>query len=384
MRILVLATKAPWPPSDGGRLLLLQTLQGLAAAGHRVTLVVPAAGGERRCEELAAWCELRLVDARPPGRLWSGLRAQLARRPASIVRHSLAPVRREVERLLAERRFDVVHAEQLQALPRIRFRVPLVLRAQNVESDLWQATSRLRGGWRGKLLAVEARRLAAWEGAAVRRVDLTVALTRPDAERLRQLGGVAPERVAVVAAPFPPELPAAETRLAGEPAVMVLGSAGWLPNADGAAWFRERIWPAVRHELPGARLHEPSPADSREAFAPGSILAVPLRIASGVRMKILEAWARGIPVVGTPEAVAGLEAVPGRELLVAQDPAGFAGAFARLHREPGLAASLIAAGRSALRERHDPAALARELAALYGESASSVLRATGSVPSSPR
>jgi glycosyltransferase involved in cell wall biosynthesis len=105
--------------------------------------------------------------------------------------------------------------------------------------------------------------------------------------------------------------------------------------------------------------------DSTQAFATGSILIVPLRIASGVRMKILEAWARGVPVVATPSALAGLEVEDGREALAAADAAGFARALARLRNEPALAASLVEAGRRSLRERHDPARLAGELLAVY-------------------
>lgn len=98
-----------------------------------------------------------------------------------------------------------------------------------------------------------------------------------------------------------------------------------------------------------------------------AVLAVPLRIASGVRMKILEAWARGVPVVGTPEAVAGLGAHHGRELLVAEDAAGFTAAFLRLHREPSLARSLVAGGRAALRSRHAPRETTRALLGVYQE-----------------
>jgi glycosyltransferase involved in cell wall biosynthesis len=94
---------------------------------------------------------------------------------------------------------------------------------------------------------------------------------------------------------------------------------------------------------------------------------VPLRIASGVRMKVLEAWARGVPVVGTPAALAGLDAEDGREALAAAGSEGFVRAFARLHREPGLASLLVDAGRRALRERHAPARVAADLLAAYAE-----------------
>jgi polysaccharide biosynthesis protein PslH len=448
VRLLVVATKAPWPPVDGGRLLLLRTLEGLAAAGVRATLVAPLDPRRYALETVAAalapWCEPQLVLARPAGAASTLLRSAGHRQPLTISRHTLPAVRRRVEGLLAARRFDLIHAEQLQALPqalppaRAAHR-PVVLRAQNVESALWAAAP-------GRPLALEARRLAAWEGRAVAGVDATAALTAIDAAALRRLAAAAgsPQaRVVEVPAPFAAELPPGPRGLPGKPAVAVLGSLGWRPNEDAVAWFTSEIWPAVRRALPGAELHvfgvargsaakpapgggprsagparaaatdtvapagglpaanpgaaaiaadgaatavpgvrpasgadrdaergitwHAAPADSAAAFACGSIHAVPLRFGSGVRMKVLEAWARGVPVVATPEGAAGLEAADGEELLVARDAAGFAAAFRRLCEEPGLAAALAAGGRAALRRRHDPAAVARRLLELYAE-----------------
>jgi hypothetical protein len=427
VRLLVVATKAPWPPVDGGRLLLLRTLEGLAAAGVRATLVAPLDPRRHALESVAAalapWCEPQLVLARPAGAASTLLRSAGHRQPLTISRHTLPPVRRRVEGLLAARRFDVIHAEQLQALPQALAPAraghrPVVLRAQNVESALWAAAP-------GRPLALEARRLAAWEGRAVAGVDATAALTAIDAAALRRLAAAAgsPQaRVVEVPAPFAAELPPGPPGLPGKPAVAVLGSLGWRPNEDAVAWFTGEIWPAVRSALPAAELHvfgvargsaaEPAPpvggggpagqrtaepagavamapaaaavaargrdaergitwhaapADSAAAFACGSIHVVPLRFGSGVRMKVLEAWARGVPVVATPEGAAGLEAADGVELLVARDAAGFAAACRRLCEEPGLAAALAAGGRAALRRRHDPATVARRLLELYAE-----------------
>jgi hypothetical protein len=405
VRILVVATKAPWPPIDGGRLLLLRTLEGLAAAGVRATLVAPVDARRHSPEAVAAalgeWCEPQLVPARPAGAASTLLRSAGHRLPLTIARHTLPAVRRRVEGLLAARRFDLVHAEQLQALPqalapaRARHR-PVVLRAQNVESALWAATGQ------GRPLALEARRLAAWEGRAVAAVDAAVALTAIDAAALRRLAvaaGSPRARVVEVPAPFAAELPPGPAGLSGEPAVAVLGSRGWRPNEDAVAWFTGEIWPAVRRALPTARLHvfgiapgsrggssaataphssaaaaedrgitwHGAPADSAAAFACRSIHAVPLRLGSGVRMKVLEAWARGVPVVATAEGAAGLEAADGVELLVARDAGGFVSAFLRLREEPGLAAALVGGGRAALRRRHDPATVAQRLLEVYAE-----------------
>jgi glycosyltransferase involved in cell wall biosynthesis len=114
----------------------------------------------------------------------------------------------------------------------------------------------------------------------------------------------------------------------------------------------------------------PAPADSGEAFPEGAVLVVPLRVASGVRMKILEAWARGVPVVATPEAAQGLEATDGRELLLARDSGEFAHALRRLHEEPGVAAALVSAGCDRLAARHEPAAVAARLVEVYASALS--------------
>lgn len=388
MRLLWVTTKPPWPPTDGGRLVAALTLEALARAGHDVEVFAPALGASVPHQAAAdAGCALRAVAAAPRPLWHAAPRALFTRAAVSIVRHTLPAVRAAVaRRLAAAPAVDVVVAEQLQALaqcgPAFGRALPVVLRAQNVESDLWAAAAGARP-WLHPLLRYEAARLAADEGAAVRRVAATVALTGGDAARLRRLAeraGRAPAPpVVAVPAPFPARWPSAGEALQGVPAVVLFGSAGWRPNAAGAAWFVEHVWPAVHTALPEARLHafgtpstgaagvvaHAAPADSRAAFAPGSVLVVPLHMASGVRVRILEAWARGVPVVATPQAVAGLEAEHGRELLVARDAIEFVQALRRLAAEPALAAALVAAGRARLAATHAPERVAARLTELF-------------------
>ncbi len=399
MRVLWIATKPPLPPVDGGRLVQKLTLEALAARGVEVTLVAPLFPGFDQAaleRDLSTFCEPHLVPVEHRS-LWRSLAAaRPGGLPLAVARHAHPAVARRVAALVvaratSDRPFDLVHAEQLHALPQARpaaeAGLPVVLRAQNVESDLWRAAADLLAGSalapRALVARLEARRLARWEGRAVRQAAQTVALTRPDARRLEELAGRAGKRVEVVPAPFPAELPAGPRPLPGQPAVVILGSAGWAPNRDAERFMVEDVWPVVRRRLPGAVLHlfgngggagesetdgverHPAPEDSAEAFAPGSVLAVPLRVASGVRMKILEAWARGVPVVATPQAAAGLGAEDGRELLVAADAEGFASALSRFAAGPELGGSLVTAARRRLAEHHAPAEVARALMAIY-------------------
>jgi hypothetical protein len=381
-------TKPPLPALDGGRLVAEATIRALKEAGNEVTLVAPfdprREDGGRCAEALRECCEPVLVASAPRPLLASALLSLPRRQPVSIVRHTHASVRRRVEEMLAERTFDVVHAEQPQALAQCAAAfargVPVVLRAQNVESDLWAAAALGRPA-AGALVRIEAGRMARFEAEAVRAAAATVALTARDADRLGRLSGL-PDKVHHVPAPFPASLPAAGTALPGAPAVVLVGSGGWLPNERGSAWFLSTVWPELRRALPAAVLHvfggspaaapaaegmarHPPPADSRDAFAPGAVLVVPLTFGSGVRMKVLESWARGVPVVCTPAAALGLEAEDGRDLLLATTARDFVDALGRLCREPGLGPALTASGRQRLLSGHAPDRVASRLGAVY-------------------
>jgi hypothetical protein len=386
MRLLWVVTKAPWPPIDGGRVVVANTLRALAAEGHELTLVSPfdPDGQDRQQLEahLRQFCEPRLVAASPRSLARAFVRSKCDGIPLAISRHVQPAVRHEVARCLSLTRFQLVHAEQLQALPQcepaVRQSVPIVLRAQNVEADLWAGLARF---WRllRPIAAHECARLARYEGEAVRTVAATVALTARDADRLRELTA-ADGTVQHVPAPFPEWLPSEARPLSGAPAVVLLEN-GWWPNREGTAAFVSRMWPWVHGQMPAAVLHlfgtsvpsrlpggvvvHPPPAESGVAFPLGSILVVPLRVASGGRIKILEAWARGVPVVATAEAAAGLEAQDGRELLIADDGASFTAAIRRFHQDTAFAAASIAAGRALLRRLHDPRSVAKQLVEVY-------------------
>jgi hypothetical protein len=366
--------------------LVANTLRALAGEGHELTLVSPLDPASQDREHLVAklreFCQPHLVSASPKSAARAFLRSRRDGVPISISRHSLPAVSRAVAQLVTGRRFDVVHAEQLQALPQCnparQHALPIVLRSQNVETDLWSGRATVWPVCR-RLARHESRRLARYEGHAVRTAAATIALTARDADRLRELSD-ANGVIHHVPAPFPDWLPPGPDRVSGAPAVVILGG-GWFPNRDGAVSFVTKIWSDVQAQCPRAVLHlfgqgprigrprglvvHPPPADSRTAFPPGAILAVPLRIASGVRVKILEAWARGLPVVATPEAAAGLEARDGRELLIAHDAPGFAAAIRRLHEEPAFASASVEAGRALLRAHHDPRRIASRLAEVY-------------------
>jgi glycosyltransferase involved in cell wall biosynthesis len=112
------------------------------------------------------------------------------------------------------------------------------------------------------------------------------------------------------------------------------------------------------------RIHpHPPPAESETVFNRDSALVVPLRVGSGVRMKILEAWARGVPVVATSVAARGT-AIRSDELLIADDASAFDQAIETLlstHDRD----RVVQCASEHLRRHHDPGRIASRLTELF-------------------
>jgi glycosyltransferase involved in cell wall biosynthesis len=164
------------------------------------------------------------------------------------------------------------------------------------------------------------------------------------------------------------------------------GALSYGPNREAVCWFAREVLPAVVARVPEAHLvvtgrHDnvvdieelrANPRIRLTGFLPdlrpaldASLLAVvPLRRGGGTRLKILEAFAAGLPVVSTTCGARGIHAASGRHLLLADTPDDIAGAVVRLLQRPDEAASLAREARRLVEEHYDWPAIASGLSDL--------------------
>jgi glycosyltransferase involved in cell wall biosynthesis len=167
--------------------------------------------------------------------------------------------------------------------------------------------------------------------------------------------------------------------------VVFFGLLSTTPNADGAVWFIERIWPQIARARPEARckiIGKGAPRavrdlagprvevvgfvdDLRPHLAQAAAIVVPLRMGGGTRLKIVEGMAMGKAIVSTALGAEGIDIVNGKDILIADDPTEFADAVLRLLDDPGLAAAIGAEARRVAVQRYAWTAAARRLEDLY-------------------
>ena len=170
--------------------------------------------------------------------------------------------------------------------------------------------------------------------------------------------------------------------------MLFLGSFRHVPNQVALDWFARSVLPLIVAELPQARLvvagsdpplrHTlPGPHDAIELlgfvedvqplFSSCAVFVCPIRSGSGVRVKLLEAFASGIPVVSTRLGAEGLAREDGEFCALADEAPAFAAKVVGLLRDPGLAAEIAGRARQEVETNWDTGAITVKLVAKYGE-----------------
>lgn len=392
MKLLFVSGRVPYPPTDGGRVDTWTLARALARLGHEVRVL--AMNASRLRVEAAAFAgapdgiPVDALDVDTEIRLLPAIRNLFGGESFHVTRFRSPAFAARLEETLRGFGPDVVQFEGpllLSHAPVVRraSRARVVLRAQNVESEIWARLARTSRPHLRPYLALLARRLERFERAAVREVDALVPIADRDAARFRDMGSTCPRLV------VPCGLFLDEYRVEAEPeepAVVHLGSMTHRPNQDGVAWLLDEVWPRVRAARPGARLLlggrgapralerraeaagapiRADVADARAFLASGTVLAVPLLSGGGMRVKLVESLALRRAVVSTSVGAEGVDAVSGRDLLLADGAEAFAEALVNLLADPARARRLGENGRALVEARYDATVLARGLAAFY-------------------
>ena len=409
MRILFLTQIIPYPPNAGPRVKTWNLLRYLSDQGYDVTLVSFVRPEEEEyvsvMEQVCSAVHTVPISRSRVADVGYWLRSHLTRRPFLIERDDLSLMRQKVNHLLETESFDVVHADQLTMT---QFALDLktnglgkrpftIFDAHNATWTIWQRMRENALPFLKPVYWIEENRIKKYEGMLVDKFDHTLVVIDPDRDAL--LEGVESRAAQAIAKRISSIPIAVDTkklqpvnRRPGSTNIMTMGSLHYPPNADGIRWFLQEVFPLVQQKMPYVTLTvigKNPPADfvqmAEESngaievtgfvdeltpyMERAAIMVVPVRAGSGMRVRLLEAFARAMPTVTTTIGLEGITATHDQEILIADTPQTFAEETIRLMQDENLQTQLAENGRFLAENKYDWQVALRQMDKVYAEAA---------------
>ena len=367
MNILVLTPYAPWPPYGGGTMRMFQLIRGISAH-FQVTCLsfVDVSADQAAIGHAMQPTQMAFVVGRPPRSLWRRAWQSVAHPwPDMVLRNWDADYERVLKGMLERGQYDVVIAFSIEMAPYLAiaqaYSVKTVFDQFNAEYLIQKRAFLTDIGhpsrWHGALYSLlQWYKLRRFEQQAIATCDLLTVVSPGDADALRALDAtVCPvvvangvdtryfDRRGIAPHPFQ------------RPTLVFSGTLDYRANVDALRWFVTDVLPLVRRQISDVVLiavgRRPHPAlqqlqaqgllsltgevaDTRPYMVGAHAYVVPMRIGGGVRLKVLEALALGVPLISTSLGVDGIEGFSPQLCRIADDATTMAQAIVDVLDDP--------------------------------------------------
>ena len=327
--------------------------------------------------------------------------------PVVIIRDRIPAMELTLKKLVQEKEFDVIHADQTSM-------AYYGLHAKNLHpagkkpgtlldqhNALYLVVERQSQHERSRLMRFiwrrESRCLAEYEAALLRQYDTILTVTKEDKEALLHLlpneeAKQREDHIEVIPICVDPDAQQMIQPNDQGPRIIHLGTMFWPPNIEGVLWFANHVLPYILQEVPETKFivagKKPPPEinalaeksspfnghievtgfvpDPTALLASSSVFVVPLLAGGGMRVKILDAWLWGLPMVSTRIGAEGIMTKPGEDILIADEPRDFAGEVTRILKDKSLAYKLREKGRASVEMHYDWQKVYRRMDDFYG------------------
>ena len=363
--LLYLVHRIPYPPNKGDKIRSFHLLQHLAQT-HKVHVgaFVDDVGDWQYAEALAqlAGGEVKLL---PLNRRKATLRSAvglLTGEPLSVPYYRDRAMQAWVDRMLAQRPIHraVVYSSSMAQYIMQRPKLRRIIDFVDIDSDKWRQYADQKGWPLCMIYRRESHRLFDYEQSVTQTFDAACFVSAAEAALFKQLAPACARKVfaysnGVDTDYFAPDNAGVSPYADNARAIVFTGAMDYWANVDAVTWFAKEAFPTIRAAHRDVKFYivgsHPSAAvtalaqepnivvtgavpDTRPYLAHAALAVAPLRIARGIQNKVLEAMAMAKTVLVSPEALEGIAAEPGRELLLAAGAAEFAAQCRELLAHP--------------------------------------------------
>ena len=353
--ILYLVHRIPYPPNKGDKIRSFHLLKHLAQSYKvHVGAFVDDPDDWRYAEALAqlAGGEIKLLPLNSRMATLKSALGLLTGEPLTLRYYHDARMQHWVDELLARQPISraLVYSSSMAPYLMKHPQLHRIIDFVDIDSDKWRQYAEKKPWPMNWVYRREARALFDYEQRVTREFAAAAFVSEVEAALFKRLAPDCADKVfgfsnGVDTEHFSPAHPFPSPYIAGEQVLVFTGAMDYWANVDAVTWFAQAVFPAVLHTHPGVRFYivgaRPTPQvqalarqngvvvtgtvpDTRPYIAHAALAVAPLRIARGIQNKVLEAMAMGKATVVSTQALEGIDAVPGKEVLLAPDAESFA------------------------------------------------------------
>lgn len=393
MKILQLCIRVPYPPADGGTIAMHSLGQSLIKRGAEVKILAMNTSRHHvKLDSLPAdyktKTRIETVDIDTRIKPFAALKNLFSNESYNVQRFDHPSFHQKLRSILAKEKFDVVQFESVFAGPyletvRKNSGARCILRAHNIEHVIWHRMAEASKNFlKKRYMHLLSARLKKYESEIIGKFDALLPMTTQDLKVFSEINRSAQQKIIPIGL-NPDVYPYDETRNEML-SLFHLGSMDWMPNQEAIEWFLENCWHEITKTFPSLKLYlagrgfpdalkiEDSNIVYDEAISNAidymkskSVMIVPLLSGSGMRVKILQAFALGIPVVSTAIGAEGIECTDGENILIADTPADFVAEISKLLNDQSLRKRIGKNARNLFMEKYSSARIAEDVIRFY-------------------
>jgi len=399
MKILMLTLYLPYPTNSGGQIRSYNLIKHLSKK-HEITLVSFIKKGEEKyADELRKYCRevVLFYRSEKPFTTEKILKTGFSLYPFLVVRNYCPEAKPALEKMLAEKKFDVIHVETFYLRPHLpKTDIPIVLVDQKIEFQVYRHyVSQMKNLLLKPLYLLDVLKLRYWETRFWREASRVVAVSEADKKVMQKcVPGMDVEIIPNAPGEELADLydPDHKTRVK-TPLIFYQSNFLWMQNVEGAVTLARDVFPLIKKAYPAARCRiigqnartnahmkvnelekegvefvEQDKADVDavvQSYKEGTIFVAPLHGPGGTRLKILGAMSAGVPVVTTPVGAKGLEVTNGKDILIGQTPEEVAMLTVKLIKDRKLFREIVVNAKKLIKEKYDWGVIAGDLSKIY-------------------
>ncbi len=393
MKILMLTPYLPYPPASGGQIRTLNLLKYLSK-NHSITLIALYKNEKEKkyASHLKSYCkDIYLCKrAEKPWQIGNVLKSIFSLLPFLIVRNYSVEAREKVEELLANEKFDVIHAETFYIMPHIpQTDVPILLVEQTIEFKVYQHFISSLRRWLRPAFYLDVLKLKHWELFYWKKATAVATVSKFDKRTIQRLVPEIMPAVIPNGAGDEMFVNRLEPKNLNRPELLFIGNFFWLQNTEAAEFLLQKIYPVLRNKVPDAqiviagqnakqrlssfeneniKIIDIAPDDTntvQSLYHKATLFIAPVFGPGGTNLKILAAMAAGLPVVSTPIGAKRLGMENLVNALMAESPEEFVDGIASMLSNSNLYEPIRKNAYELAQSSYSWSAISRELEVVY-------------------